>query len=118
MHVSGVGGCGEVTDGIEVLCTGSHAVRNDLKASELNRVGSEHELVGVECDPVAPAEVKPVNCLEETGCKVICPEEGVIDALGLVRNMGDLSHRIVMSSHHRKLCKPEVQFCSGIGPTG
>lgn len=40
MHISCVGGCGEVMDDIKILqCAGSQAVESDLEAGELNSVG-------------------------------------------------------------------------------
>ena len=38
---------------------------------------------------MASTEVKPVDCLGEALSEVICPEEGVIDALGFVWDVGD-----------------------------
>ena len=46
-------------------------------------VCSEDELVGIEGDTVVSTEVEPVDCLKEALCEVVCPEQGIIDALGL-----------------------------------
>ena len=35
------------------------------------------------------AEVEPIDRLEEALLKVICPKEGVVDALSFVADMGD-----------------------------
>ena len=78
----------KVADGIKVLFAWPHTAWGDLKSCEFDSVGSEDELVWVKYDTIVSAEVEPVNRLEETLVKVVCPEKGVVDAFGLVRNVG------------------------------
>lgn len=88
-YVSDVGWCRKVTDCIKILCAWPHTVKGDLESRKLDSVSSKHKLVRVEYDAIVAAEVKPVDCLEKALCEVICPEEGVIDALSLVGDVGD-----------------------------
>ena len=42
---------------------------------------------------MATTDVEPVDCLVETASQVICPEESIIDNLGLVGDMRDIGDR-------------------------
>lgn len=52
-------------------------------------VCSEYKLVWIEGDAVVSAEVQPVDCLGEAFAEVVWPEQSVVDAFGLVGNVGD-----------------------------
>ena len=86
--ISDVGWCREVAYGIKVFSAWPHIAGGDLKSCEFNSVSSEDKLVWVKYDTIVSAEVEPVIRLEETLVKVICPEEGVVDAFGCVWNVG------------------------------
>lgn len=76
-------------DGVKVLLAWPHIVRGDLESRKLDSVMTKHKLVRVEGDAMASADVEPVNCLEEALGEVVCPEQRVVDALGLVRDVRD-----------------------------
>ena len=60
------------------------------------------------------ADVEPLNCLEEALGEIVGPEKCVINAFGLVRDVGDN----LWSSHHLMLCTPGGPFCISITPMG
>ena len=62
----------------------AHTVICDLNSRKLYCVHCEDELGGVE-----GYAMKPVDCLMEAAADVIGPQQGVINTIGFVGNLGD-----------------------------
>ena len=78
-----------MADSLQVLFAGVNAGEHYLEAGELDRVCSEDELVGINGDSMVSTEVEPGDCLKEALGEVVGPEQGIVDAFGLVWYVGD-----------------------------
>ena len=61
----------------------------DFVASKFNSVHPKYKFVRVEDDAIVATDVEPLNCLEEALGEIVGPEKCVINAFGLVRDVGD-----------------------------
>ena len=85
-------GVGEVAYNIKrVFLAWSYIGGGDFEASKFNSVWPKYKIVRVEDDAIVAADVKPLNCLGELKAlgEIVGPEKCVINAFGLVRDVGD-----------------------------
>ncbi|KAK3764697.1 hypothetical protein RRG08_042007 [Elysia crispata] len=76
------------------VSAGTDSVRGDFEASKFHHIAAEDEFLRVEYDSMAAANVKPLDRLMEALFQGVCPEKGVVNALGFV---GDFSNDFIVS---------------------
>ena len=80
---------GEFLDGRREFVGRADVCGGDYEPGELHLVLCKAEFLRVQGDAIRGTNVQPLHCLMEGALDVVCPQQGIIDALGFVGYVGD-----------------------------
>ena len=80
---------GEFLDGRREFVGRADLCGGDYEPGELHLVLCKAEFLRVQGDAIRGTNVQPLHCLMEGALDVVCPQQGIIDALGFVGYVGD-----------------------------